>query len=207
VLKLFLNNWYYHALILIFRPFLIFHAQWQKDHRLSVSDTAERIEISKRQLRDKATWIFDACAHCVQAARELLMCLAKSIEVNDLVRRLSYACFYVEGGAFLLIFNMLRDRRDMEEDKRCVKLAIAAMERMYNTTPRNISMAAIRRMLALVEGADEDESVSTTSPESSTGITPNISVSHVYAYTTFLEKWIDTSADDVGGAVPRNRKY
>lgn len=170
VLKLFLNNWYYHALILIFRPFLIFHAQWQKDHRLSVSDTAERVEVSKRQLRDKAPWIFDACGHCVQAARELLICMARAVEANDLVRRLAYAGFYVEVGAFLLIFNMLRDRREWQEDKRCVKLAIGAMENMYNTTPRNISMGAIRRMLSLVEEVGEDEAASTTSPESCTGI-------------------------------------
>jgi hypothetical protein len=178
VLRLFLNNWYYHALILIFRPFLIFHAQWQKDHRLSISNTAERIEVSKRQLNEKAPWIFEACAHCVKAARELLICLSKSMEVNDLVRRLSYAGFYMECGAFLLIFNMLRDRKELDEDKRVVQMALRAMETMHNTQPRNISMAAIRRMLALVEGADEDEGM-TTSPESSAGIvgTPSISVS------------------------------
>jgi hypothetical protein len=177
VLRLFLNNWYYHALILIFRPFLIFHAQWQKDHRLSVSDAAERIEVSKRQLYDKAPWIFEACSHCVQAARELLICLAKSIEANDLIRRLSYAGFYMECGTFLLIFNMLRDRKELEEDKHCVQMALKAMETMHNTHPRNISMAAIRRMLALVEGAEDD--AITTSPESSVGIvgTPSISVS------------------------------
>jgi len=172
-LKFFLNNWYYHAVILIFRPFLIFHAQWQADpSRRLTTDPA--VAVSKRQLRASAPWIFTACDACVSAARELLICLHRSMETNDLVRRLAYSCFYVEGGAFLLIFNMLRERRtagapDSGEDARCVRLALEAMEMMYDTTPRNISLFAIRRMLALVEGVENDDTEpwDGTSPENS----------------------------------------
>jgi len=97
------------------------------------------------------------------------------VKSNDLVRRLAYACFYVEGGAFLLIFNMLRERRtlgalDSGEDARCVRLGLEAMEMMYDTTPRNASLFAIRQMLALVEGIEDDgtEAWDSTSPERST---------------------------------------
>ncbi|KAF8246623.1 hypothetical protein K440DRAFT_474306, partial [Wilcoxina mikolae CBS 423.85] len=147
VLRLFLNNWYYHAMILTFRPFLIFHAQWQKDHRLSVSDNPDRVEISYRQLKDRAPWIFEACGYCVQAAREQMICLSKAVESNDLVRRLAYNCFYIEGGTFLLIFNMLRDRKTMAEDAACVRMALKAMDMMYPNAPRDISEFAIKRML------------------------------------------------------------
>jgi hypothetical protein len=159
--------------ILIFRPFLIFHAQWQADPSCRLT-TDPAVAISKRQLRASAPWIFTACDACVSAARELLICLHHSMKTNDLVRRLAYSCFYVEGGAFLLIFNMLRERRtagtpDSGEDARCVRLALETMEMMYDTTPRNISLFAIRRMLALIEGVEDDDTEpwDGTSPENS----------------------------------------
>ena len=153
VLRLFLNNRFYHALILIFRPFLILHTQWQKDHRLSASGPDGRVvEVLSRQLRDRVPWLFEACFYCVQAARELLVCLAGAIENNDLVRRLAYNCFYVEGGSFVLILNMLRDASSMAQDAACVRVALRAMDTMHSTAPRNISAFAIRHMLELVEG-------------------------------------------------------
>ena len=152
VRTLFLNNWYFHILILIFRPFVVFHAQWQRYHRLSVSTHPERIPASRRQL---PPWILSACAICVDAARELLLSLVAIIETNELVRRLGYTCFYVECGAFLLIFNMLRDPHgEGSEDARVLAKAIEAMEKMLDTRPRNISLFAIKRMLALVQGAE-----------------------------------------------------
>ncbi|KAI5782946.1 fungal-specific transcription factor domain-containing protein [Pyronema domesticum] len=165
--RLFLNNWYYHLLILIFRPFLIFHAQWQRDHRVAVAETKEQISVSTRQLRERTPWLFTACDMCVSAAREGLLCLSKAVEKNDLVRRLAYNCFYIEGGAFLCIFNMLRDKEGRDEDRKAVMMAISAMEQMGGGRPGVISRRAIGRMLELVEAQKEQgNKEETTSPES-----------------------------------------
>ncbi|KAI5812731.1 fungal-specific transcription factor domain-containing protein [Pyronema omphalodes] len=168
--RLFLNNWFYHILILIFRPFLIFHAQWQRDHRVAIAVmTKEHVSVSNKELREHAPWLFIACDICVAAARAGLLCLSKAVEKNDLVRRLAYNCFYIEGGAFLCIFNMLRDEEDREEDREAVQMAIRAMEQMGGGRPGVISRRAIRRMLELVEAQNEQgKKDDTTSPESTT---------------------------------------
>lgn len=171
VLRAFLNGWFYHAMILTFRPFLIFHAQWQRDHNLSLNDPSQpsatsSVEISGRQLRNRAPWIFEACGYCVSAARELLLCISQAVDSSDVVRRMRYSGFYVEGAAFLLIFNILRDRSDIETDTRHVRLGLQAVEHMVSSEPNRIGLDAIKRMLRLVEGVEEDENAPTTSASS-----------------------------------------
>ncbi|KAI5777159.1 hypothetical protein EDC01DRAFT_732677 [Geopyxis carbonaria] len=153
--RLFIGNWFYHATLLNFRPFLVFHSLWRRAGR------------SSSQL---PPWLFTACNLCVSAARELLATIAHAVAANDLVRRLIYNGFYMECGAFLLVFNMLRDGSARAVDTAAVRSALATIRKMDGHDALNSSEFAIRRMLGLLEAAaDEAFPETSMSPESGGG--------------------------------------
>ena len=167
VLRTFLGTMYYHGVILTFRPFVIFHAQWLRgNHRLP---DAASVHVSARQLRARAPWILEACGYCVGAARELLVCIAQDVERFDIVRRMRYGGFYIEGAAFLLIFNILRDRADLAIDTRCVRLGLRAVDMIGDSVVSRICGEAIRHMLRLVESDEEAAAAAARSASGSSG--------------------------------------
>lgn len=77
---------FYHTVLLNFRPFAMFNTAWQRDQRNQSRLARKHDEVSQVQPETPTPWIDEACGYAVQAAKDLLGLIVRSLESAPVVQ-------------------------------------------------------------------------------------------------------------------------
>lgn len=77
---------FHHTVLLNFRPFAMFNTAWQRDQRNQSRRARKHDEGSQVQPEAPIPWIGEACGYAVQAAKDLLGLIVRSLESAPIVQ-------------------------------------------------------------------------------------------------------------------------
>lgn len=76
---------YYHAQLLMFRPFLVLRGKLRSPAPQAGAESSDKL----REL----TWLDTACEYCLEPARQIIKYINKSCEINPLCKVCAKACW------------------------------------------------------------------------------------------------------------------
>ncbi|KAJ0413410.1 hypothetical protein BJY00DRAFT_322040 [Aspergillus carlsbadensis] len=151
-----LTNVYYHTVILLFRPFIIFRARQQK--RGAESPSQNTTTTGSECLDDDMPWLLEACRYAAEAARSLLRFIVASYDSCPVTKDLRHNAFYIDSACFLLALNILGNGSHISEDALLIYSGLNCLSQMLPSrwAALSNSSSAIKEILSLINKEIED---------------------------------------------------
>ncbi|RGP71231.1 c6 zinc finger domain-containing [Fusarium longipes] len=130
-----LHSMYYHAIILIFRPF-------------QVAKQAMRVNGGLSEVKDM--WLRQACRHAVDAAQDSIEFSAHMGQICTAPR---YQGFFIECSCAVLLYDILYQPSKYSYNMEYIEKAIQALSSMVSDEPIISSLNSIRRVLETIEAS------------------------------------------------------
>ncbi|KFA79463.1 hypothetical protein S40288_09713 [Stachybotrys chartarum IBT 40288] len=134
-----LHNIYFHAVLLIFRPFL-------------VANYAMR---AKGEWRDtNEMWLRQACRYAVDAAQDSLVFannLLKSDGMSGVCQR--YQAFFIECSCAVLLYDILCQPSKYTYNREYIEKGMQTLDYMVADEPVTTALISIRRVLRMIENS------------------------------------------------------
>ncbi|CAF3560025.1 unnamed protein product [Fusarium graminearum] len=128
-----LHNLYYHAIILIFRPFL-------------VANQAMRVTGGAGEIKEM--WMRQACRYAIDAAQDSIEFFWNIDRVCGASR---YQAFFIECSCSVLLYDILCQPSKYSYNMEYIQKAIQALSSMTADEPIILSLNSIRRVLETIE--------------------------------------------------------
>ncbi|KAG8664947.1 uncharacterized protein FPOAC1_012924 [Fusarium poae] len=130
-----LHSMYYHAIILIFRPFL-------------VAKQAMRVNGGTNEVKDM--WLRQACRHAVDAAQDSI---EFSVNMGQTCTASRYQGFFIECSCAVLLYDILYQPSKYSFNMEYIEKAIQALSSMVSDEPITSALNSIRRVLETIEAS------------------------------------------------------
>ncbi|KAE8421449.1 hypothetical protein BDV36DRAFT_304930 [Aspergillus pseudocaelatus] len=135
---------YYHAILLTYRPFLLFRRRW---HR-TPHDPAQAAGAGAQM----PNWLNEACNCALNAACRTIEYLCEAALTNELVREARYHGYFLSSACFVLAYNIVHGENESSVPSYIpwIHAAIRCLESMRPGDPINTFIAAIRNILTKI---------------------------------------------------------
>ncbi|PTB37859.1 uncharacterized protein TrAFT101_005267 [Trichoderma asperellum] len=145
--KTIMASMYYHAQLLMFRPFLVLRGKLRSPAPQAGAESSDKL----REL----TWLDTACEYCLEPARQIIKYINKSCEINPLCKDTKYFSFFLEGACYVLGFDMLQDKTKVDAHLPWLHVALECLSTMSPTNEASpsqtqILIKAINRIICTV---------------------------------------------------------
>ncbi|XHG06036.1 hypothetical protein AWENTII_009247 [Aspergillus wentii] len=135
---------YHHAVLLTFRPFLIFRGRWRHDMKSSARQSASG---GGNRPTEIPMWLNEACNIALNAARRTIHHLCEASSVNGFVRELRYHGFFMGSACFTLLYDLLHDENNSLAHLPWVHAGIRCLSTMRPGDPIMSSIAGLQTVL------------------------------------------------------------
>ncbi|KAL1306576.1 hypothetical protein AAFC00_005261 [Neodothiora populina] len=146
-----LTSFYYHAILITFRPFLIVAAARQRQRRLVQGTPGDTPSIS---LAGDEMWLREACRYAVDAARDQITFVFTSVQESDVCKRLRYTGFFMESSCAVLLYDSLMNKHTYSHNLEYIKAGLQCLKDMQEVVPGEpltLAIASIERILFVAQ--------------------------------------------------------
>ncbi|KAI5293354.1 hypothetical protein KEM52_005621 [Ascosphaera acerosa] len=136
-----------HAILLLFRPFVIFKGRWLKDRQFNIQP-----EVA---IADVPVWLQKCCKSCLKAARRLIINFFNITVVHPQTQEFRYHVYFLCSASAILIYDFIFDRESAFQNLPYVYAALHTLSKMRHGDPIICAMKALQTTLKAVESAYE----------------------------------------------------
>ncbi|TDZ30785.1 putative transcriptional regulatory protein [Colletotrichum spinosum] len=134
--SLLMHNVYFHAILIIFRPFLIAEAALQ-----SGSAAGQTGDI----------WLRQACRHATDAAQDALAFTHSKLQGPEDCNTRRYLAFFIESCCAALLYDSLRHPSKHPHNLEYIQMAISSLHSLVDDEPVTNALRSIKRIVLAVE--------------------------------------------------------